>query len=163
MGRTRNAVYWQRYRGFESLLLRLRPPKLYAKAEHHPSSAKASSDGGTSQNYNMSTSTFNPQSLAVLKAIRDLLSPWTVLGGALFVVGLVWLLRATALRKRRKQLADAEGVPPYVIFGDATLAEMAAKMPTDEEKMMAINGVGKHKLRRFGAEFIDEIIGFMCR
>ena len=68
-----------------------------------------------------------------------------------------------ALRKRRKQLADAEGVPPYVIFGDATLAEMAAKMPTDEEKMLAINGVGKHKLRRFGSEFIDEIIGFMCR
>ncbi|MEN8687040.1 MAG: DNA helicase RecQ [Desulfuromonadales bacterium] len=68
-----------------------------------------------------------------------------------------------ALRKRRKRLADAEGVPPYVVFGDATLAEMAAKMPTDEEKMLAINGVGKHKLRRFGAEFIDEIIGFMCR
>ena len=68
-----------------------------------------------------------------------------------------------ALRKRRKRLADAEGVPPYVIFGDATLAEMAAKMPTDEEKMLAINGVGKHKLRRFGSEFIDEIIGFMCR
>ncbi len=68
-----------------------------------------------------------------------------------------------ALRLRRKRLADAEGVPPYVIFGDATLAEMAAKMPTDEEGMMAINGVGKHKLRRFGAEFIDEIVGYMCR
>jgi len=68
-----------------------------------------------------------------------------------------------ALRIRRKRLADAEGVPPYVIFGDATLAEMAAKMPTDEEKMIAINGVGKHKLRRFGSEFIDEIIGYMCR
>ena len=68
-----------------------------------------------------------------------------------------------ALRKRRKRLADAEGVPPYVVLGVATLAEMAAKMPTDEEKMLAINGVGKHKLRRFGAEFIDEIIGFMCR
>ncbi len=68
-----------------------------------------------------------------------------------------------ALRLRRKRLADAEGVPPYVIFGDATLAEMAAKMPTDEEGMMAINGVGKHKLRKFGAEFIDEIVGYMCR
>ena len=50
-----------------------------------------------------------------------------------------------------------------MIFGDATLAEMAAKMPTDEEKMMAINGVGKHKLSRFGSEFIDEIICYMCR
>ena len=68
-----------------------------------------------------------------------------------------------ALRIRRKQLADAVGVPPYVIFGDATLAEMAAKMPTDEEALLAINGVGQHKLQRFGAEFIDEIVGFLCR
>ena len=67
------------------------------------------------------------------------------------------------LRMRRKRIADAAGVPPYVIFADATLAEMAAKMPTDEEAMMAINGVGKHKLRRFGAEFIDEIVGYLCR
>jgi ATP-dependent DNA helicase RecQ len=67
------------------------------------------------------------------------------------------------LRLRRKRLADAEGVPPYVIFGDTTLAEMAAKMPTDETALLAISGVGKHKLQRFGAEFIDEIIGYMCR
>jgi len=67
------------------------------------------------------------------------------------------------LRIRRKKLADEAGVPPYVIFGDATLAEMAAKMPTDEEALLAINGVGKHKLQRFGSEFIDEIIGYMCR
>ncbi len=63
-----------------------------------------------------------------------------------------------ALRKRRKRLADAEGVPPYVIFGDATLAEMAAKMPTDEEKMLAINGVGKHKLRRFGQSLLMRLL-----
>ena len=67
------------------------------------------------------------------------------------------------LRIRRKRLADEAGVPPYVIFGDATLAEMAAKMPTDEESFLSINGVGKHKLQRFGSEFIDEIIGYMCR
>jgi len=68
-----------------------------------------------------------------------------------------------ALRIRRKRLADEAGVPPYVIFGDASLAEMAAKMPTDEASMLAINGVGKHKVQRFGSEFIDEIIGYMCR
>ncbi len=68
-----------------------------------------------------------------------------------------------ALRVRRKQLADEAGVPPYVIFGDATLAEMAAKMPTDKEAMLAISGVGRHKLQRFGSEFIDEIISYMCR
>jgi len=67
------------------------------------------------------------------------------------------------LRARRKRLADEAGVPPYVIFGDATLAEMAAKMPTDKEAMLAISGVGRHKLQRFGSEFIDEIIGYMCR
>jgi len=68
-----------------------------------------------------------------------------------------------ALRLRRKRLADEAGVPPYVIFGDATLAEMAAEMPTDLEGMLAINGVGRHKLQRFGNEFIDEIISYLCR
>ncbi len=67
------------------------------------------------------------------------------------------------LRMRRKKLADAAGVPPYVIFGDATLAEMAAKMPTDQAALLAINGVGRHKLQRFGSEFIDEIISYLCR
>ncbi len=68
-----------------------------------------------------------------------------------------------ALRLRRKRLADEAGVPPYVIFGDATLAEMAAKMPTDEAALLAVNGVGRHKLQRFGGEFIDEIISYLCR
>lgn len=68
-----------------------------------------------------------------------------------------------ALRLLRKRLADEAGVPPYVVFGDATLAEMAAKMPTDQEAMLGISGVGKHKLRRFGADFMEEIVSFMCR
>ncbi|TFG89651.1 MAG: ATP-dependent DNA helicase RecQ, partial [Gemmatimonadales bacterium] len=67
------------------------------------------------------------------------------------------------LRAVRKRLADAEGVPPFVIFADATLAEMAAAMPTDEAALLAISGVGKHKLRRFGGDFIDEIISFIGR
>jgi ATP-dependent DNA helicase RecQ len=69
----------------------------------------------------------------------------------------------TLLRALRKDLADRDGVPPYVVFGDATLAEMAADLPTDEESMLAINGVGQTKLRRYGAEFIEEITGFLCR
>ncbi|PLX74378.1 MAG: DNA helicase RecQ [Desulfuromonas sp.] len=68
-----------------------------------------------------------------------------------------------ALRDLRKRLADDAGVPPYVIFGDATLAEMAAKMPTDPEALLAVSGVGKHKLQRFGAAFIDEIVSYLCR
>jgi ATP-dependent DNA helicase RecQ len=67
------------------------------------------------------------------------------------------------LRAVRKRLADAEGVPPFVIFTDATLAEMAALMPSDETALLAVSGVGKHKLRRFGGEFLDEIIGFVQR
>jgi ATP-dependent DNA helicase RecQ len=67
------------------------------------------------------------------------------------------------LRAVRKRLADAEGVPPFVIFADAALAEMAALMPTDEAALLAVNGVGRHKLRRFGGEFLDEIISFVGR
>ena len=67
------------------------------------------------------------------------------------------------LRIVRKRLADDAGVPPFVIFTDATLAEMAAVQPTDEAALLAVSGVGKHKLRRFGGEFLDEIISFAGR
>jgi ATP-dependent DNA helicase RecQ len=68
-----------------------------------------------------------------------------------------------SLRILRKRLADEAGVPPYVVFGDAALAEMAAYRPTDQEALLRINGVGKQKLARYGADFIEEIIGYMCR
>ena len=67
------------------------------------------------------------------------------------------------LRAVRKRLADEEGVPPFVVFADATLAEMAATLPTDEASLLAVSGVGKHKLRRFGGEFLDEIISYAGR
>ncbi len=67
------------------------------------------------------------------------------------------------LRGLRKQIADRDGVPPYVVFGDASLAEMAATLPTDQDAFLQINGVGKAKLQRYGGEFMEEIIGFMCR
>jgi len=67
------------------------------------------------------------------------------------------------LRAKRKQIADRDGVPPYVVFGDGSLAEMAATLPTSREDLLAINGVGQTKLERYGAAFIEEIIGFMCR
>ncbi|MCW9049248.1 MAG: DNA helicase RecQ [Deltaproteobacteria bacterium] len=67
------------------------------------------------------------------------------------------------LRIKRKQIADRDGVPPYVVFGDASLAEMAASLPTDKEALLAINGVGQTKLQRYGNEFIEEIVGFLCR
>jgi ATP-dependent DNA helicase RecQ len=67
------------------------------------------------------------------------------------------------LRARRKKIADRDGVPPFVVFGDASLAEMAALLPTDEAALLEINGVGEHKLEKYGAEFIDEIQAFLCR
>jgi len=67
------------------------------------------------------------------------------------------------LRILRKQIADRDGVPPYVVFGDASLAEMAATLPTDNEAFLQINGVGQTKLQRYGRAFMEEIIGFMCR
>jgi ATP-dependent DNA helicase RecQ len=64
------------------------------------------------------------------------------------------------LRRVRKSLADAAGVPPFVIFSDASLAGMAAYLPTDEQAFLAIHGVGAHKLERYGAEFMAEIKRF---
>ena len=80
------------------------------------------------------------------------------------IVGLEYDLELfNLLRVRRKQIADRDGVPPYVVFGDASLAEMAATLPTDNEALLQVNGVGQTKLQRYGAEFIDVIVGYMCR
>jgi ATP-dependent DNA helicase RecQ len=61
------------------------------------------------------------------------------------------------LRRLRKQLADEEGKPPYIVFGDATLVQMAREKPLDEEALMGIGGVGRAKLERYGDEFLDAI------
>jgi ATP-dependent DNA helicase RecQ len=63
------------------------------------------------------------------------------------------------LRALRKQLADEQQVPPFVVFGDATLVEMAAYRPMDAEALAAISGVGKHKLARYGDAFLQVIRG----
>jgi ATP-dependent DNA helicase RecQ len=64
------------------------------------------------------------------------------------------------LRALRKQLADEAGVPPYVIFGDKTLLEMAAYLPQSDASLLGINGVGQVKLQRYGAAFLELIQGF---
>lgn len=61
------------------------------------------------------------------------------------------------LRTRRKQIADNAGVPPYMVFSDATLAEMAAVVPQTAQELLQINGVGLTKLERFGGEFLEEL------
>ncbi len=61
------------------------------------------------------------------------------------------------LRAVRKEIADREGVPPFVVFGDATLSEMSAAQPLDEAALLLVSGVGKHKLARYGEAFLAEI------
>ena len=62
-----------------------------------------------------------------------------------------------ALRARRLALARAQGVPPYVIFHDSTLAEMAQARPRELGQMAGITGVGAAKLERYGVEFLGVI------
>jgi ATP-dependent DNA helicase RecQ len=64
------------------------------------------------------------------------------------------------LRALRKELADTAGVPPYVIFSDRTLVEMAAYYPQSEASLLRINGVGQVKLARYGAAFLGAITGY---
>jgi ATP-dependent DNA helicase RecQ len=61
------------------------------------------------------------------------------------------------LRKLRKDLADARGVPPYVVFGDVALRQMARRYPRDDQSFLAIPGVGQRKLKEYGAPFIEVI------
>ncbi|OOF54899.1 DNA helicase RecQ [Rodentibacter genomosp. 2] len=58
------------------------------------------------------------------------------------------------LRFLRKQIADKENIPPYIVFNDATLQEMAQYMPTSNIEMLQVNGVGTIKLERFAQPFI---------
>ncbi|WP_078083950.1 DNA helicase RecQ [Microbulbifer mangrovi] len=59
-----------------------------------------------------------------------------------------------ALRALRKSLAEERGVPPYVVFHDATLREMLSARPRNEAEMLAISGIGDSKLARFGEPFL---------
>ncbi len=61
------------------------------------------------------------------------------------------------LRLLRKTLADEKNVPAYVVFSDKTLLEMASLRPRDAIEMLAVSGVGEHKLNLYGDTFLDEI------
>lgn len=62
-----------------------------------------------------------------------------------------------ALREKRRDLAQAQNVPPYVIFHDATLMEMVCHAPLTPSELGQITGVGRLKLQRYGQAFIDVI------
>ncbi|MGC9402292.1 ATP-dependent DNA helicase RecQ [Vibrio genomosp. F10] len=61
------------------------------------------------------------------------------------------------LRKLRKSIADEDGLPPYVVFSDATLIDMAEILPTSYGEMLAVNGVGQRKLDKYADAFLDLI------
>lgn len=64
------------------------------------------------------------------------------------------------LRELRKKIALRENLPPYMIFADSTLREMAGRLPADLAAMLRISGVGERKLERYGIEFLEEIRSF---
>ncbi|HJG04796.1 MAG TPA: DNA helicase RecQ [Megamonas funiformis] len=66
-----------------------------------------------------------------------------------------------ALRSLRKELAIKEKLPPYMIFSDATLTQMATDKPTDLELMKNIRGVGEFKLQKYGEEFLTVIKSYI--
>jgi ATP-dependent DNA helicase RecQ len=61
------------------------------------------------------------------------------------------------LREIRKQLAEESNVPPYVIFGDATLIEICRTRPANNEEFLDITGVGQVKLERYGEIFLETV------
>ena len=61
-------------------------------------------------------------------------------------------------RQKRSELAKEQGVPPYAVFGDKTLSEIARKLPMNDEEFLSISGVGNQKLEKYGDIFIP-----MCK
>ncbi len=62
-----------------------------------------------------------------------------------------------AFRTLRRELADKGKVPPFMIFGDKTLYDMAAKKPTTDREFLALHGVGEAKLKKFGKVFMEVV------
>ncbi len=67
-----------------------------------------------------------------------------------------------ALRATRRELADERRVPAFVIFGDATLREMARRRPSTLAAFRLVSGVGERKQAEFGAQFVHAIVSY-CR
>jgi len=63
-----------------------------------------------------------------------------------------------SLKARRLELARTQGLPPYVIFHDKTLREMAALKPGSPEALLGISGIGEMKLKRYGRQFLEIIL-----
>ncbi|MEZ5334138.1 MAG: DNA helicase RecQ [Methanolobus sp.] len=64
------------------------------------------------------------------------------------------------LKELRISLAQMQDVPPYIIFADTSLRQMAARKPRDKAEMLKITGVGEYKLKKYGEMFLKEIAKF---
>ncbi|HEX9962283.1 MAG TPA: DNA helicase RecQ, partial [Pyrinomonadaceae bacterium] len=64
------------------------------------------------------------------------------------------------LKRVRTNFARSENVPPYVVFSDATLVELATFLPQNESEMRKISGIGDLKWQKYGADFLREIINY---
>ncbi|MCO6548405.1 MAG: HRDC domain-containing protein, partial [Gilliamella sp.] len=67
------------------------------------------------------------------------------------------------LKRLRKSIADAEDIPPYIVFSDATLLEMVQTKPKIKKQLINVSGVGKIKLQKYGNLFLEEINEFMLK
>ncbi|MGW5981744.1 DNA helicase RecQ [Bacillus mycoides] len=65
------------------------------------------------------------------------------------------------LREVRKEIAQGEGVPPFVIFSDQTLKDMCAKMPQSDSELLTVKGIGEHKLVKYGSQFLQAVQHFI--
>ena len=61
------------------------------------------------------------------------------------------------LKDLRKKVASKEKVPPYIVFADTSLKQMATQMPLNEKELLEITGVGEYKLQKYGDIFLKEI------
>ena len=61
------------------------------------------------------------------------------------------------LKKLRLEIAREESMPPYIIFSDKTLIDMAAKMPASKPEMLDVSGVGENKFAKYGERFLEVI------
>ncbi len=66
------------------------------------------------------------------------------------------------LRLRRTEIAAARHIPPYRIFSDSTLLEMAERKPMTREELLDITGVGEYKIKRYGQDFLDVIAEYIA-
>ncbi|MEI6335772.1 MAG: DNA helicase RecQ [Methylococcaceae bacterium] len=66
-----------------------------------------------------------------------------------------------ALRAKRREIADAQDVPPYIIFNDATLTAMLETKPTNRQQMALISGVGEQKLKLYADQFLAVISDYV--